>query len=286
MLHGSDRITCGLPGKFRKETGNVAVVGDRVEFEILSPGSGRLKQVLPRESWLSRRRDVGRGKELILAANVDQVVAVFSARKPKLKFGALDRLLVAAGSQGLSACVVINKSDLGLDKEDEALLSLYPTFDCPLFKTSCETGDGIDRLAEQLKGRSSVVTGPSGTGKSSLISRIFGLDLRIGDVSSYNEKGKHTTSAASWHPVSEDTAVVDTPGFRDYGIWGLGPRQIAEQMPDIHRHSHGCRFTDCLHREEPACAVREAIEKGELHPRRHRSYLGILESVIEREDRR
>ena len=286
VLHGGVHFSCELPGKFRKSKGNVAVVGDRVLFDSLSESQGRLKEVLPRENWLSRRREIGGGKELLLAANVDQVVAVFAARQPRLKFGALDRLLVASASQEINACIVINKSDLGIDSEVEELLDAYRTLDYPLFLTSCETDEGTDALRDQLQGKSSVVAGPSGVGKSSLISKIFRIDLRIGEVSESNEKGKHTTSAASWHPVSEDTTVIDTPGFRNYGIWGIEPREVGESMPDIQEFSAGCRFNDCMHRQEPACAVRSAAEEGELHPRRYRSYLGILDSIVEREDRR
>ena len=281
---------CDLAGRLRKEGKNPVVVGDWVEFERNENADrnsdGRVLSVEERKVWLSRRRDVGRARELILAANVDQVAGVFSVQKPNIKFGALDRLLMASACMGLPAIVVINKVDLGIPDEVEDRLRVYPTLGYQLIRTSAETGEGLDDLEENLRGKATVLSGPSGAGKSSLISKVLGIDLKTQEVSDHNDKGRHTTTAVTWHPGEEEgSAIVDTPGFRDWALWGLEPRELSHWMPDLAAHVGDCRFNDCMHLKEPGCAVLGAVESGEIEAKRYRSYVGILESVIERQDR-
>ncbi|MFQ5654968.1 MAG: ribosome small subunit-dependent GTPase A [Planctomycetota bacterium] len=283
VLVGGEERYCEYRGRMRREKRNAVVVGDRVEIAPEGEDRGLVHRVLPRRNWLSRRRDVGGGREIIVAANLDQVVALFSARQPRLKMGALDRLLVAAETQGLPARVVVNKIELGLEPSTEELLGSYPTIGYPLHKVSHRTEEGLAGFRELLRGRASVVAGPSGVGKSSLIGSLLGRDLRVGEVSQATEKGKHTTTAVSWYPIPAGGAVVDTPGFRDFALWGLSPPELARHMPDLRPLVPGCRFRDCLHRGEPECSVREAAEEGKILPWRYRSYTGILESILEQE---
>ncbi|MGB1661062.1 MAG: ribosome small subunit-dependent GTPase A [Planctomycetota bacterium] len=289
VLHEGQVFRCDLAGRLRKAGINPIVVGDWVEFERNEntdvESDGRVLAVEERKVWLSRRRDVGKARELILAANVDQVAGVFSVKKPRIKFGALDRILMASEYMSLPALVVINKTDLGIPDEVEDRLSVYPDLGYEILRTSAETGEGLDLLEEKLRGKATVLSGPSGAGKSSLISKVLGIDLKTGEVSEHNEKGKHTTTAVTWHPGSADSAIVDTPGFRDWALWGLEPRELAHWMPDLKRHLHDCKFNDCMHREEPGCGILGAVESGDLDPRRYRSYLGILDSVLERIER-
>ena len=289
VLHEGEVFRCDLAGRLRKAGANPIVVGDWVEFERNEntdvESDGRVLSVEERKVWLSRRRDVGKARELILAANVDQVAGVFSVKKPRIKFGALDRILMASECMSLPALVVINKTDLGIPDEIEDRLSVYPDLGYEILRTSAETGEGLDLLEKKLRGKATVLSGPSGAGKSSLISKVLGIDLKTGEVSEHNEKGKHTTTAVTWHPGAADSAIVDTPGFRDWALWGLEPRELAHWMPDLKRHLHDCKFNDCMHREEPGCGILGAVESGDLDPRRYRSYLGILESVLERIER-
>ena len=185
----------------------------------------------------------------------------------------------------LPALIVINKVDLEIPDEIEERFSLYPEMGYELLKTSAETGEGLSELKSKLSGKATVLSGPSGAGKSSLISKVLGIDLKTSEVSEHNEKGRHTTTAVTWHPGEANSAIVDTPGFRDWALWGLEPRELSHWMPDLARHVNDCRFNDCLHREEPGCGVLEAVENEVLHPLRYRSYLGILDSVLERQDR-
>ena len=280
---------CDLAGRLRRQGRNPIVVGDWVEFERNESADresdGRVISVEERKVWLSRRRDVGKARELILAANVDQVAGVFSVQKPRIKFGALDRLLLASECMSLPALIIINKVDLGISEEVEDRLKVYPDLGYELLKTSAETGEGLDQLKEKLSGQATVLSGPSGAGKSSLISRVLGIELKTNEVSEHNEKGRHTTTAVTWHPGEGDSAIVDTPGFRDWALWGLEPQELAHWMPDLARHVHDCRFNDCSHREEPGCGIQKALEAGQIDERRYRSYIGILESVLERQER-
>lgn len=286
VLAGGERLTCELRGALRRRGPNAVVVGDRVELTAGPPGRGTVENILARDSILARRRESGRGRELVIAANVHQVVAMFSARRPRPKFGALDRLLVAAESSGLAARIVLNKIDLGVPEEVEEELSIYPRIGYPVLRTSRVTGEGIAELAAALAGRASVVSGPSGVGKSSLIGPIIGEELRVAEVSASNEKGRHTTTAVTWYPLPGGGAVLDTPGFRDYALAGLEPAALPPCFPEMRAHLGRCRFRDCRHKEEPGCAIRGAAEEGEIDPRRYRSYLGILESILEQDPAR
>ena len=149
-----------------------------------------------------------------------------------------------------------------------------------------ESGDGISAFLDLLVGRASVVAGPSGVGKSSLLQPLFpDREIRVGAVSEANEKGRHTTTAATWYPLPGGGAVVDTPGFRDYALWDLSPAGLAALMPDLLPHLGSCRFRNCLHRTEPECGVREAAAAGTITAHRYRSYLGILDNLREQEGR-
>lgn len=286
VLAGGERLTCELRGNLRRRGANALVVGDLVRITPGAEGRAIVEEILPRETTLARRREAGRGRELVIAANVHQVVAVLAAAQPRPKFGALDRLLVAAESSGLAAAIVLNKVDLGVSAAVEEEIAVYPRIGYRVVRTSRVSGEGIEELSMLLRGKTSVVSGPSGVGKSSLIGPLIGEELRVADVSRANEKGRHTTTAVTWYPLPGGGAVLDTPGFRDYALWGLPAESLAECFPDLRPFLGRCRFGDCLHREEPACAIRAAVEEGAVDPRRYRSYLGILESILEQDPAR
>ena len=290
VLADGNSYRCELAGRLRKKGRNPVVVGDWVEFDVSSDAAdsreGQVVSVEERKVWISRRRDVGKGRELILAANIDQIGCVFSVGFPTIKFGTLDRLLMAGCSREIPSFLILNKIDLGIPDEIEERLEIYPKIGIDLIRTSVVAGDGLDELAERLKGQATVLTGPSGVGKSSLIAHVLGIDIRISPVSDYNEKGKHTTTAVTWHPAADGSAIIDTPGFRDWALWGMDPGELAAAMPDLASVANRCHFRDCSHREEPDCAVRAAVEDGDIHPLRYRSYLGILDSVLQRQERK
>jgi len=265
-------------------------VGDEVVLERADGDAGgtaawAIAEILPRRSRLARRAPGGGHGERVVAANVDQVVVVFAAAKPEPHPRMLDRFLVIAEANELRARVVINKVDLVGEREARERFADYARANYPLHFTSTKQGVGLDALREALAGRTSVFTGPSGVGKSSLLNALFpGLDLRVGEISESVNKGRHTTVGALLHPLPSVQGapagyVVDTPGLREVGMWALDPRGVDDCFPELRPFIPGCRFGDCTHRAEPDCAVRTAVEAGKVSRARYESYLKLREEL-------
>lgn len=260
-------------------------VGDRVRIERdARDASWSIDEILPRLSHLARREPGGRQGERILAANVDQVVVVFAAANPEPHVRMLDRFLVIAEANDLRARVVVNKADLapGGPAAVEARFGEYARIGYPLHATATPRGGraiGLDGLREALDGRTSVVTGPSGVGKSSLLNALYpGLTLRTGEVSTAVHKGRHTTVGAFLHPLPDGGYVVDTPGLREVGTWGIEAERLGDCFPEVRAHAFACRFADCAHRAEPDCAVREALGT-DISPERYDSYCRLRDEL-------
>lgn len=245
----------------------------RIEFE---GGEPLLKGVAPRRTKLSRL--LSDGREQVAAANIDMLVIVTSAAKPRFKPGVVDRYLIAADRGGVEPLLVLNKVDLA-EEEPEAL-SAYRDLGLPVIATSCTTGQGIDELRGFLQDKTAVLAGQSGVGKSSLINALDPrLDLEVQAVSKMTEKGRHTTRRARLYELEGNIRIIDTPGVRQIGLYGVAPEDVDLYFPEIATLAEQCRFRDCSHTQEPDCAVRAALERGELSPVRYRSYLGIRDSL-------
>jgi ribosome biogenesis GTPase len=213
-----------------------------------------------------------------VAANVDQVVVVGAVRMPDWDPYLIDRFIAVAEANHLPVSVVVNKADL--DPEAGRCGAPYRAAGYGVLMTSAKTGQGIDDLRATLQHHVSLFTGPTGVGKSSLLNCLVpGLRLRTGEVSPRTHGGRHTTVAAEMHPCTDGGFVVDTPGLRDIGLWGLRPLDVAEAFPDIQDLAGGCRFDNCRHREEPRCAVREAAGAGTLAASRYESYRKMLDEA-------
>lgn len=237
-------------------------VGDDVELERAAEGDAwAIARILPRRSQLARREPGGRHGHRIIAANVDQVVIVFSAASPQPHLRMLDRFLVIAEANALSARVIVNKSDLvGGAAAARAPFAAYAAVGYPLHTISVVRGEGLDEVRAALAGRRSVVTGPSGVGKSSLMNALYpGLNLRVGEVSESVNKGRHTTVGALLHPLADGGAIIDTPGLREVGLWALPADELAACFPEFRPLLGHCRFRDCSHLIEPGCAVLEGV---------------------------
>jgi ribosome biogenesis GTPase len=255
-------------------------VGDRVLLEHETASRAwAIAEILPRRSRLARRAPGGGQGERIVAANVDQVVVVFAAANPEPHPRMLDRFLVIAEANELAARVVINKVELvgGADAARARWID-YERAGYPVHFTSAKRREGLDALHGALSGMVSVLTGPSGVGKSSLLNSIFpGLDLRVGEVSESVNKGRHTTVGGYLHPLPGDDGgyVADTPGLREIGMWALEPESLDVCFPELRPYLPHCRFADCRHVVEPDCAVRAAVEAGEVSAARYESYLKL-----------
>jgi ribosome biogenesis GTPase len=258
-------------------------VGDDVVLEPGARGEAwAIAEILPRRSRLARRMPGGGQGERIVAANVDQVVVVFAAAKPEPHPRMLDRFLVIAEGNDLSARVVINKVELVGDATARERFRAYEHAGYPVFHTSVKTAVGLDALRDALSGRRSVFTGPSGVGKSSLLNALFpGANLRVGEVSESVNKGIHTTVGALMLPLpaAEGGYVIDTPGLREIGLWELPAAQLDWCFPEMRPHRDACRFADCRHVAEPDCGVREAVRTGAISDARYESYVRLLEEM-------
>ena len=271
-------IECTVRGRLKRERGLGRVaVGDSVEVERLADGTSVIVGVLPRESRLSRRVSGGR-REQIIAANVDQLVAVFSVKRPDPLFPLLDRFLVLAEANEISAFVVLNKMDLAELEEARGVISDYERAGYPVLYISARRRTGLTELRARLVNHITLFVGPSGVGKSSLLNELEpGLGLRVGEISRTLERGTHTTVAASLHPLERGGYVVDTPGLGKLEFLQMGARELAWCFLEFRPYVERCRFPDCTHSHEPDCAVRAATESSALPERRYQSYLRMLE---------
>jgi ribosome biogenesis GTPase len=270
----------GLLKKDRQST-DLAVIGDRVHVTLLADGQGVIERVQPRTSKFSRRQPGPRGswKEDMLVANVDQVLVVFACADPMPHVRMLDRFLVVAEHNDVPAVVVANKIDLVHLAQAHATFDPYDAIGYPVHFVSAREGIGVEELADRLSGRTSVVTGPSGVGKSTLLNAIQpGLRIETGDISEFLHKGRHTTTSAELHSLSApgNGYVADTPGLRELGLWQIPPNELPWCFPEFEPFLGACAFNDCRHINEPRCAIRGAVADGRISEARHDSYRRLL----------
>ncbi|HEU5305220.1 MAG TPA: ribosome small subunit-dependent GTPase A [Gemmatimonadales bacterium] len=265
-----------LRGKTKRDSPRV-VVGDRVRLER-EPSGGLygVTGIEPRSTLLERRVPEGRGTRPV-AANIDEVFVVASTADPAPIPQLIDRLLVVAEANSIQAAVVVNKVDLDPGR---ALIDRCRRAAYAVFPTSVRTGEGISAFASALSGRTSVVTGPSGVGKSSLLNAVQpGLQLRIGEISAKVRRGKNTTVSAVMLPLETGGYLVDTPGFSEVGLWGVVPRELPTCFPEMRPFIGACRYADCRHLTEPGCRVQEAVKAGEIGADRMESYRVLREEL-------
>lgn len=277
-------VLCSLRGNLNAtETGytNAAAVGDHVTIREDGADGGVIQTVLPRRTMLARPDVYASHLQQVLVANADQLLVVSAWRDPHIWLELIDRYLIVAARNNLNAIICINKIDLLEDAAElDANMRPYRELDIPIVITSTRTGAGIEYLRSLLIGQTTVLSGLSGVGKSSLISAVEpGLNLRTSDVGEYRHDGRHTTTQATWLPLALGGAVVDTPGIREFGLAGLYRTDLIDFMPDLAEHADSCRFNNCLHKDEPGCAVRAAVETGQVAASRYDSYKQILETI-------
>lgn len=270
-------VVCHLRGRLKQHRfdGDIIALGDRVEITRLPDGSGMIETILPRERDLSRLAPTPRGEyRQILLSNPDQVVLVYACAQPEPRLRMLDRFLVICEKQSIPVIIVANKVDLVSRNAAEALFGGYPGLGYPVIYTSVKAGVGVEALHECLVGKISGLAGPSGVGKSSLLNQIQPqLGLAVRSVSEATTKGRHTTVVRQMFPLDEGGFVADLPGLKSLALWDTQPEELDGYFPELRELVAQCQFSDCTHRQEPGCAVRQAIAEGRVSPARYESYL-------------
>jgi ribosome biogenesis GTPase / thiamine phosphate phosphatase len=276
---GGTLLPCHAVGSLLRRSGPLAA-GDLVALER-SGDEGIVRDRYERTSALRRAHRLPRKPPLVVAANVDTVVAVLSSHQPPFRAGLADRLLAAAIDADLRAVLCVNKWDLAC-AADDAALAPYESLGVPVLRTSARNGDGIDALRDAVVDRRTVVVGHSGVGKSSLLARLVpGLQVRVGEVNSVTGRGRHTTTTATLIRLPEGGWLVDTPGIRGFGLVQVQATELAGLFPEFQPLAGRCGFEDCVHETEPDCAVTAAVARGEITGQRYEGYLRILDSLRE-----
>ena len=285
-------VVCDTRGKLKQTRKDdlredIIAVGDLVMATLQAGGKGVIEEVLPRSRALIRMAPAARGKyKQVLLANPDQIVLVFSCASPAPRLRMLDRFLVICEEQGIDVVIAANKVDLVGIEAAQALFSNYTRIGYAVIYTSTVSGLGVDELAGRLKDRLSGMAGPSGVGKSSLLNAIQpSLELRISDVSEGTLKGRHTTVVRRLFALDKGGFVADMPGIRMLTLWDIEPEELDAYFPEMRELVADCFFSNCSHSNEPDCAVKEAVNKGIVHPERYESYLRMrfedAESLLE-----
>lgn len=281
-IQPGERRMCEVRGRLLQERGfdTLVAVGDYVWIVPHGKDRGQIERVEERHSVLSRQHPgVAVPAEDVILANPDQVLVVFAIAEPEPHLRMLDRFLVIAEANELPAVICINKLDLVPEGTAEAQFGLYQQIGYPVIYASTLTGEGMEELRGQLTGMVTVVTGPSGVGKSSLLNALQpGLNLQIGDLREVLQKGKHTTRAAQLFalPFGPGTFVADTPGIRELGLYEIDASNLGFYFREFVPFIHSCHYPNCTHDHEPECAVRAAVEVGQIAPERYTSYLRLL----------
>jgi ribosome biogenesis GTPase / thiamine phosphate phosphatase len=278
---GSERL-CRIEESLLEGGASLLAPGDAVLVEEYE-GEPFVRAVGVRRSKLSRLAiEHSRVQEQVLAANIDLLVIVIAAAQPAPKAGLVDRYLIAAEVGGVRPLLCVNKIDVVDHLPHE--VDLYRELGVEIVETSCHTGHGIETLRDRLRGNVGVLAGQSGVGKSSLLNAMDpDLELATQEISSFNEKGRHTTSMSKLYKLDGGSIrIIDTPGIRQLGVWGVQPADLSVFFPEIHAYAQQCQFRDCTHTHEPGCAVKAAFESGAIPRLRFESYQRIRENLSDR----
>jgi len=285
---GCGRFTCQLRGRLKRGAGqDLITIGDRVEISAFQDGSGAIESIQPRQRALVRLSPTPRGDVMqALLANPDQIALIFACKHPDPHLRMLDRFLVICEKQGIPPLIVANKVDLLPLDEAQALFSRYLPLGYPLVYTSVLSGSGIAELHSRLAGKITGFVGPSGVGKTSLLNAIqpeLGLEVRA--ISAGGQRGRHATVVRAMFPLKDGGYVADLPGLRSVGLWDIQPEELDAYFPELRPLVAHCQYSDCTHRDEPGCAVRQAVQRGEVSPERYDSYLRLRAGEEEQRER-
>lgn len=282
-------VECRMVGKFRlgkMKLTNPIAVGDEVKFKMEDEGKGSIKEILPRKNYVVRQSPRRKQYLHLLASNIDQAVVIVTIVQPMLKQGFIDRFLLMTEPYNIPACIIFNKADLYSDDDIDTFLyfrDIYQSIGYDVIITSATDGSGVDAFKAYLKGKTTLIAGQSGVGKSTLVNAVQpGLELRTKELSDYSGKGQHTTTFAEMFPLEFGGNIIDTPGIKTLAFSNLEPIDVAHNFREFFEESKECKFGgQCLHRNEPKCAVKNAIEEGTISELRYQNYLAIIEEIEE-----
>jgi len=278
------RYPCKVKGRFRIQgirMTNPVAIGDHVEFKI-SQGEddGVIHKIFPRDNYIIRKSINLSHEAHIIAANLDHAFLIVTLASPRTSTGFIDRFLVTATGYFIPASLIFNKLDIYNETElqqMEELFRVYRNAGYPCYAASALRGDNVNQIGELLKGKVSLFSGHSGSGKSALIKAIDpNLNPRIGKISTAHKKGMHTTTFAEMYTLTEGGYIIDTPGIKEFGLVHFNPTEIHRCFPEMDRLLPQCQYSNCTHVHEPGCAVKKALESGEVNEIRYNSYLSIL----------
>ncbi|MBC2838954.1 ribosome small subunit-dependent GTPase A [Robiginitalea sp. SC105] len=277
---------CRIKGKFRlqgiKSTNPVAV-GDQVTFRLETIGDetvGNIEEIAPRRNYIIRK-SVNLSKQThIIAANIDQVFLLVTLENPKTYPAFIDRFLATAEAYQVPCVLLFNKTDAtapDMEEEVNEMYELYSDIGYNCLRISARTGERVDEVRQLMVGKTSMFAGHSGVGKSTLINQIEpGLELRTSEISEQHRQGQHTTTFAEMYDLSFGGRIIDTPGIKGFGLVDMEPEEIGDYFPELFELKSECKFNNCLHLDEPSCAVKEAVREGRIRKSRYRSYVQMV----------
>jgi ribosome biogenesis GTPase len=283
VLCEGKQINCKLKGKIRlddRKTTNPIAVGDIVALEMEKDGSANITSIDPRRNYIIRK-SINLSKQAhILASNLDQAILIATIVAPRTSLGFIDRFLITAEAYQIPAKLIFNKKDLlneDLLNIQEHVMKIYREAGYECIPISGEDKKEVDSLKKLFKGKTTLLAGHSGVGKTTFINTLQpGLNLKTSEISSAHLKGTHTTTFAELFLLDEGGMIIDTPGIKELGLVEMKKEEVGHYFPEIRDRMNDCKFNNCLHVNEPSCAVRNAAEKGEISPERYESYLRIL----------
>ena len=284
-----DLLNARIKGKLRIgdiTSTNPVAVGDVVEVDMEGEtGNAVITEIHERKNYINRSSPHRKNQHHIVAANIDQSLLFATLREPRTSLGFIDRFIITSEAYHIPAIIVFNKCDLYKEKDMnklEEIRDIYEPIGYRIMTMSLETGEGLEEVKSILAQKVTLLSGHSGVGKSTFINHLFpGKELKTQDVSGWSGKGLHTTTFAEMYDLPGGGKIIDTPGIRELGLVDISKQELSHYMPEMRAFLAGCQFNNCIHRDEPGCAVKAAVNNGSIHEERYISYLNIMDSLDE-----